>query len=71
MLDLVVLNGSFATAVVQPAIIGGAFVLTPQVVAVGTQFPGKTVVKYKRGLFGNLIPVEVITTTESEPAKAK
>jgi hypothetical protein len=68
MLDLIVLNGSFAT--VQPAIVGGV-VLTPQIVAVSGQFPGKTVVKYKRGLFGNLIPVEVITTTESEPSKAK
>jgi len=66
MLDLIVLNGSFAT--VSPVLVGGV-VLTPQVVAVAGQFPGKTVVKYKRGLFGNLIPVEVITTTEAEPKK--
>ena len=49
-----------------------SYVLAPQVVAVAPALPGKTVVQYKRNIFGQLRPVyATVTTTVAEASEAK
>lgn len=55
MLDLIVLNAAACAngQCTQPV----AIIQQPAIVAVASVVPSKTVVKYKRNLFGRLVPV--------------
>jgi hypothetical protein len=74
MIDYVILNSACANGACPPqAVVSASYVLAPQVIAAAPLLPGKTVVKYKRGLFGKLIPTyaEVTTTVAEAEAKCK
>lgn len=55
MLDLIVLNAAACAngQCTQPV----AIIQQPGIVAVASVVPGKTVVKYRRNLFGRLVPI--------------
>lgn len=60
MLDLIVLNGAACASgscAQAQQVVSASYVLAPQVVAVAQAVPGKTVVKYRRNIFGQMKPV--------------
>jgi hypothetical protein len=61
MLDLIVLNAANCASGQCPQ---QAVVIQQPVVAVAQSVPGKTVVKYRRNLFGKHIPVQVQVSSE-------
>jgi hypothetical protein len=72
MIDYVILNAACANGACPPqAVVSASYVLAPQVVVAAPVLPGKTVVKYKRGLFGRLIPTYAEVTTTVAEAKAE
>ena len=72
MLDLIVLNAqACATGTCPQAVVATSYVLAPQVVSVAAAVPGKTVVKYKRNIFGQLRPYYATVTTEMAVSEAK
>lgn len=71
MLDLIVLNGAAACANGNCPQQIMTYTYTPQVVAVASVVPGKTVVQYKRNIFGRLVPTYATVTTEIASSEAK
>jgi len=73
MLDLILLNNcATGTCPQVQQVVSASYVLAPRVVAVAPSMPGKTVVQYKRNIFGQLRPVyATVTTTVAEVSEAK
>lgn len=72
MLDLIVLNAAACANGQCPQTQQALTVIQqPAVVAVASAVPGKTVVKYRRNIFGRLIPVYAeVTATVAATATA-
>ena len=72
MLDLIALNGqACATGTCPQALVATSYVLAPQVVAAAPALPGKTVVQYRRNLFGKLVPTYATVTATVAATEAK
>ena len=70
MIDYLVLQSCQSGSCPQ-AVVATSYVLAPQVTAVAPVLPGKTVVQYKRNLFGKLVPTYATVTTKVATVEAK
>jgi len=72
MLDLIVLNNcATGTCPQVQQVVSASYVLAPQVVAVAPALPGKTTVKYRRNLFGKLVPSYATVTSTVASVEVK
>ena len=70
MIDYLVLQSCQSGSCPQQ-VVSASYVLAPQVVAVAPALPGKTTVKYRRNLFGKLVPSYATVTSTVASVEVK